>query len=125
MIPVIVFAYNRPDLLLRLLDCLRADAVPMLWAFSDGPRSSVDVPLVGKVRSILRSVDWCSINLVERPVNIGLGESIKDGVTKALSHFESILVFEDDLIFVPGTYRFLSAALNRYRDDANGRTSVF
>ena len=34
-----------------------------------------------------------------------------------LAEHDSLLVFEDDLICVPGAYAFLCEALARYRDD--------
>jgi hypothetical protein len=116
--PVVLFAYNRPAHLRRTLECLRADRVPLIHAFSDGPRSGAEAAAVGAVRDVLRGIDWCELVLEERPRNLGLGRSILTGVSQALERYPRVLVFEDDLICVPGTYRYLSAALERYRDEA-------
>jgi hypothetical protein len=115
LIPVVLFAYNRPEHLRRTLTCLRENAVPQLWIFSDGPRTPQAAPAVEAVRAILRAVDWCDVQLVERPHNLGLGTSILTGVSQVLAQHEAALVFEDDLVCVPGTYQFLSAALRHYR----------
>jgi GT2 family glycosyltransferase len=60
-IPVVLFAYARPDHLRRTLGCLRENQVPLIYVFSDGPRTLDKAPLVAQVREILRGIDWCEI----------------------------------------------------------------
>jgi hypothetical protein len=115
MIPIILYAYARPDHLRRTLACLRENQVPLIYAFSDGPRTPDKAPLVAQVREILRSIDWCQVILCERQENWGLGRAIMAGVTEVLSKHEMCIVFEDDLICVPGTYQYLTAALRHYK----------
>ena len=116
-IPIVLFTYNRPDHLLRLLECLRINQVPLIYAFSDGPLTPENIQSVNRVRSILKSIDWCEIHIVERDINLGLGVSILTGVSEVIQKHESFIVFEDDLICVPGTYQYMSSSLNYYRDD--------
>jgi hypothetical protein len=116
-IPVVLFAYARPDHLRRTLACLRENRVPLIYAFSDGPRTPDKAPAVAQVRHILRSIDWCEVILCEREENLGLGRSIRAGVTSVLEKHDAVIVFEDDLICVPGTYDYLCAALRHYRDE--------
>ena len=111
------FAYARPDHLRRTLACLRANQVPLIYAFSDGPGSSDKAPLVAEVRDILSRIDWCEVVLCEREGNWGLGRSIRAGVTEVLTKHQMCIVFEDDLICVPGTYQYLAAALHHYKHD--------
>ncbi len=116
-IPVVLFAYARPDHLRRTLDCLRENHVSLLYVFSDGPRTPNQLPAVTQVRQVLHAVDWCEIRLCEREKNLGLGRSILTGVTDVLGQYGSAIVFEDDLICVPGTVAYLAAALDQYRDE--------
>ena len=116
-IPIILFAYARPDHLRETLNCLRENRVPLIYAFSDGPRTTDKISLVNQVRDMLRAIDWCEVILVEREINLGLGTSILSGVTKVLDKHKAAIIFEDDLICVPGTYNYLCAALNQYQDD--------
>jgi putative methyltransferase (TIGR04325 family) len=116
-IPVVLFAYARPDHLRRTLACLRENQVPLIYAFSDGPRTVDKTPLVAQVREILRGIDWCQVILCERQESWGLGRSILAGITQVLSRHEMCIVFEDDLICVPATYQYLAAALRHYKDD--------
>jgi hypothetical protein len=116
-VPVVLFAYARPDLLLQTLDCLRDNHVPLIYAFSDGPSIPEKTAPVAEVRDILRSIDWCEVILCERDINLGLGRSILTGVTEVLNQHEAVIVVEDDLICVPGTYDYLCAALEHYQDE--------
>ncbi|MFI5165055.1 MAG: hypothetical protein ACHQQS_00385 [Thermoanaerobaculales bacterium] len=115
-IPVVLFAHARPHTLERTLACLRGERVPRIIAFSDGPRTADQAPAVTQVRAMLRAIDWCEVELHERKENLGLGRSILSGVTEALSRHPAVLVFEDDLICVPGTYHYLCEAMNAYWD---------
>lgn len=115
-IPVALFAYDRPGHLGRALDALRADGVPLIYAFIDGPAEPSREENVAAVRARLRAVDWCRLELRERRQNLGLGRSIRTGVAEVLERHDALLVVEDDLVCVPGTYRYLTAALERYRE---------
>jgi hypothetical protein len=115
-IPVVVFAYARPNHLRVLLRCLKENQVPRIVAYSDGARTVDQVTLVNEVRSVLRQVDWCDIHIHERSSNWGLGRSILAGITDVLQTHEAAIVAEDDLLCVPGTYAYLCAALHHYRD---------
>lgn len=117
MIPVVVFAYARPDTLARTLACLRADQIPKLYVFCDGARSDADRGGVAAVRDLALAIDWTDVTVIERSQNLGLGRSVRRGVTEVLRDHEALLVFEDDLICARGTYQYLSAALDHYRDD--------
>ncbi|MBI3912594.1 MAG: glycosyltransferase [Chloroflexi bacterium] len=117
-IPIVLFAYNRPDMLARTLECLRDNHAPMIYAFSDGARVPEHVSSVRAVRKTLNAIDWCKVILRERTENLGLGRSIRAGVAEVLAQHDTVIVFEDDLICVPGTYAYLCAALDHYRNDA-------
>lgn len=117
LIPIVLFAYARPDHLRQTLDCLRENQVPLIYAFSDGPRTPDKARAVAQVRDMLRAIHWCEVVLCERESNLGLGRSILTGVTKVLGKHEAAIIFEDDLICVSGTYAYLCAALDQYQDD--------
>ena len=121
-IPVVLFVYARADHLARTLACLRANAVPLLCAFADGPRGAADAAAVAETRALLRAIDWCEVRLTERTENLGLGRNVLAGVSEIAAHHEAFLVWEDDLICVPGTYAWLCAALRHYVGDTRVRS---
>ena len=116
-VPVVVFAYSRPDRLGKLLECLKADEIPLLYVFSDGPADGRCVSQVEKVRDMLRRIDWCDCRIVERSENLGLGKSILSGVNAVFKKHDRLIVFEDDLVCVRGTYRYMCRALEAYEND--------
>lgn len=117
IIPVVLFAYNRPHRLLQTLEGLKANGVPLIYAFSDGPKTHEYNEQVKEVRNILRAIDWCDIRLVEREVNFGLGKSILAGVSQVFEKHNAIIVFEDDLVCAPGSYAYLCRALEQYENE--------
>jgi hypothetical protein len=117
IIPVVLFTYNRPDLVDQVLTSLKRECVPKLLIFSDGPASPDNAGLVAIVRSMLHRINWTNVEIFERQTNWGLGKSILTGVAAVLRRYEAAVIFEDDLICTPGTYRYLCAALRHYASD--------
>lgn len=115
VIPVVLFAYERAEHLARALACMRENAVPLILAYSDGPKSSAHAPGVAQVRQMLREIDWTEVRITERPQNLGLGKNVLAGVTEVAAAHEMFIVWEDDLIAVPGTYDWMCAALRHYQ----------
>ena len=115
-VPVVLFCYARPDHLRRTLDALAADRVPRVIVYSDGPRDVAAAPRVAEVRRVLDEPRGLALEVVRRDENLGLGRSILAGVGETLSRHDAAIVFEDDLVCVPGTHAWLCAALEHYRD---------
>jgi hypothetical protein len=117
LVPVALFAYRRADLLERTLASLRANGVRKIYAFSDGPRDPSVASQVDEVRAVLRRVDWCDIEIAESPINRGIGVAMLTEISELFERYESLVIIEEDLEFVEGTYAFLCAALQHYRDE--------
>jgi len=115
-IPVVLFTYKRRDVLERTLACLRENNVPLIIVYSDAGKNEKDQQGVASVRDLLSGIDWCEVERHDRTENWGLGRNILAGVSEVLERFESVLVWEDDLICVPGTYNYLCSALRAYRN---------
>ena len=108
VVPVALFAFRRADLLARALAALRANAVPLVYAFADGARDSADVADVAAVRKMLRAVDWTEMRLVERPSNLGVDRSVVAGISEVLVAHDEIIVCEDDIEMAPGAMSIFS-----------------
>jgi hypothetical protein len=117
IIPVVLFAYARPAHLARALACLRENRVPLIYAFADGAKSAADAVGVAETQALLRGVDWCEVRLTERAENLGLGRNVIAGVGEVAARHGAFVVWEDDLVCVPGTYAWLCAVLRHYADD--------
>jgi putative methyltransferase (TIGR04325 family) len=111
---VVLFAYARPGHLARVLACLKENRVPLIYAFADGAKGAADAGRVTETRALLRQIDWAEVRLTERTENLGLGRSVLAGVDEVAAKHDSFIVWEDDLICVPGTYEWICAALRHY-----------
>jgi hypothetical protein len=118
--PIALFAYNRPEHLARAVDALRRDPLASssdLHVFCDGPKTEAAADAVRQVRAFARSISgFKSLTVVERDRNIGLANSIIDGVTALCTRFGRVVVIEDDLIVAPSFLRFMNDGLTRYRE---------
>lgn len=122
-VPVALFAYKRPDHLSSVLEALRRnDLAPKtdLIVFSDGPRHEADVVAVTAVREIAHGASgFASLSVVEQESNLGLADSIINGVTSLLRDHESLIVLEDDLLTAQYFLSYMNEALEIYADDAS------
>lgn len=118
---IAIFAFNRPDLLQRTLTALVANDLAnkaSVTFFCDGPRHEMDEPGTQAVRELAKTVQgFATVEVVERPKNMGCAASIIDGLTEMFRLHKRLIVIEDDIVTSPHTLRFLSEGLARYADN--------
>ena len=116
--PILVFAYNRPFHLRKTIEALRLNELAAesdLFVYADGPRHPRDEPAVRGVRSYLRTIaGFRSVTIFERPTNLGLAQSIIQGVTQSLERSSRVIVLEDDIVTSPHFLGFMNDALELY-----------
>lgn len=112
-----LFVHRRADLLPRTLDCLRVSGLTELYVFSDGPRDAGDIPGVEKVREVIAGIDWIDPVVVARAENLGLSESIREGLDELFANHDAAVVIEDDVCVAPEFYDYACRALRHYRDE--------
>lgn len=121
MLPIVIFAFNRPALLQRTLTALAANDFAdkaILTVFCDAPRHEKDEPGTRAVRELAKKAQgFASVEVVERPKNMGCAASVIDGLTEMFRLHERLIVIEDDIVTSPYTLRFLSEGLARYADN--------
>lgn len=119
--PIALFVYNRPVHTRVTLEALRANhgaAESDLIVFSDAGRTNGDDDAVGAVRDYLRQLrGFQLLEVVERPKNLGLANSIISGVTQVLTKYDRVIVMEDDLLTSPFFLRYMNEALTHYEND--------
>ncbi|MEY5069468.1 MAG: hypothetical protein RLZ47_1330 [Bacteroidota bacterium] len=119
--PIALFVYNRPEHTRRTLKFLQQNhlaAESRLFIFSDGPKQKSDEAKVAEVRALIQQVDgFKSVELVLRNNNMGLANSIINGVSQLLNEYGRVIVFEDDLISSPFTLQYFNEALDRYQQE--------
>jgi hypothetical protein len=119
--PIALFVYNRPDHTRRTLSYLQKNVLAndsKLYIFSDGAKIPADEQKVQEVRDLVAQVTgFKSVKLIARQHNMGLANSIIDGVTQLVNEFGKVIVFEDDLLSSPFTLEYFNEALTRYKDE--------
>ncbi len=119
--PVALFVYNRPDHTRRTLKFLQQNLLAdetRLFIFSDAAATARDEDKVNEVRNIVDNASgFKTIEVVERKQNMGLANSIVDGVSSLIKQYGKVIVFEDDLITSPHTLAYFNDALKRYQHE--------
>lgn len=121
--PVVVFCYDRLDMLSKTIDSLvknKLASETSIYIFSDGAKGPLDKNNVKQVRQYLKTITgFQRVMIVERECNYGLAINIVSGVTAVLADHEAVIVLEDDIITAPYFLDFMNDALNMYCDDSN------
>lgn len=121
--PIIIFTYFRPLHLRRTIESLKKNDLANcsdLIIFSDGPKEGTAINSVKKVRDYIRYVEgFKSIRIIEREKNLGLSNSIINGVTDSINEFGRVIVVEDDLACSKYFLKYMNDALNYYENEDN------
>lgn len=119
-IPVVLVAFNRPDLTSRTLDAIRPVRPQELFLVVDGPRPDrpEDVERCAATRAVLDGVDWpCTVHRRFAEQNVGLEANVELGLDWVFSQVGEAIVLEDDCVPHPSFFRFAAELLDRYRHD--------
>jgi hypothetical protein len=120
ILPVVVFAFNRPEKLRRVLAAVRQQNIDCLVIFTDGPRGQNDRAGVDACRQLANSVDWVKTELHVSDVNNG-SRNLHLHIEKVFEQYPAAIFLEDDCLPMPGFYSFMRQALECYRSE----TKVF
>jgi hypothetical protein len=116
--PIALFVFRRPRHARRTLEALARNplaADSRLMIFSDGPRHAKDEPAIREVRRVVKNVSgFKEVEVVERPRNLGLAQSVSKGVNAVLARYDRVIVLEDDLLTHPAFLTYMNGALQAY-----------
>jgi len=118
--PVLVIAFNRPELLRQLIDRLRVVKPTWIYLAVDGAREDRpgEEELVQRCRELAQSIDWpCSVSTLFHDVNVGCGVGVSTAISWFFDHEEAGIILEDDILPDPSFFEFCGELLERYRDD--------
>lgn len=118
--PIILFVYNRPNHTKRVINALKLNPLASqskLFIFSDGPKDKNTENKVQAVREYIKTINgFKEITIFEKNENIGLAESIINGVTKIINKYQKAIILEDDIEVTPIFLEYMNFALNKYCD---------
>lgn len=120
-IPILVLAYNRPELVTRVMHVLQEYRPPRLYLACDGPRlhKPGDKERVADVQRIMReSVNWdCETHTLFREHNLGCAQGVYEAISWFFIHEEYGVILEDDVLVSQDFFKLCEDLLPRYKND--------
>lgn len=119
--PITLFVYNRFTHTRQTVEALQKNTLARqsnLIIFSDAPKTQANASAVVNVREYIHQIDgFKSVSIVERPKNLGLANSIIDGVTSVVNKHGRVIVLEDDMVTSPFFLQYMNDGLNVYESN--------
>jgi hypothetical protein len=118
--PIALFTYNRPIHTQRTLIALSQNIgfkKSPIYIFSDGPKNNEDILLINQTRNVIRKLNHPKKKIIFKKKNIGLSQSIINGINYVLKKHKRIIVLEDDLLTSPFFLEYMNNALEKYEDN--------
>jgi len=100
-IGVVIFCYNRPVHLDRLLASINVSLADRVYIIQDGLSKQSDIKGFTEVSDIIRNFSRIHVNItsIRRENNFGLRDNILSGLDTVTKQVNKVLVLEDDLEF--------------------------
>ena len=121
-VPILILGFNRPDLLVGLVNIIRDLKPTKILVAIDGPRFDVanESDLVEQCRSIVDEIDWsCEISTLFRESNLGCGQAVSKAIEWAFTIVDDLIVLEDDIRPSLEFFKFCEAGLLLYKNVEN------
>ncbi len=118
--PILILAFNRPELVQKLLDRLREIEPTQLFFAVDGPRADrpSDAELVAATQACAKLIDWpCEVRTLFRETNLGCGRAVSSALSWFFSNVERGIILEDDVLPRLEFFPYCEELLERYEDD--------
>ncbi len=85
-----------------------------IYFYIDAARSSNEAELVKATSSIAEGFDHPNKHIIYRDVNLGLKESLTDGISQVLEYHDAVIVLEDDLVVGSFALEYFLSGLEKY-----------
>lgn len=123
LVPIIIFAFNRPEALKNTIHSLLQNKEAKdseLYIFVDGarPNKPEEREKVKAVQEYVKRIDgFKNIHYTFSEKNKGLANSIIQGTTRIINEYGKVIVVEDDLYVSSSFLRFMNEILDKYEKD--------
>jgi hypothetical protein len=122
--PVVLFVYNRPEHTKKCLESLANNKLAMhstLYIFCDGAKENAlehDLKNIIEVEQVVRERQWCKEVIIQKQdKNIGLRNSVINGVSEVINNHNKVIVIEDDLVLSHHFLAYMNSALVKFEGD--------
>lgn len=119
-VAVLVLFFNRPELLKKLFEQIKAARPSRLLLYQDGPRNEGDLKQMEQCRAVVAddNIDWeCTVHRNYREENSGCDPSSYYSIKWAFSLYDKCIKFEDDDVPSLSFFPFCKEMLDRYEHD--------
>ncbi|MFN9709791.1 MAG: methyltransferase, TIGR04325 family [Bacteroidota bacterium] len=123
--PIVLFVYNRPENTVTILNSLSENQESkhsVIYIYCDGPKKNATAGDVDKINQVVRIAEnenrFKKVVIVKRDENLGLANSIINGVTEVINQYGRVIVLEDDLIVSKFFLRYMNDALSLYEKES-------
>ena len=116
---VLVIAFNRPDVMRRLLSAIYTARPAALFIAADGPRAnhSEDAELCRQTRETVELFDWtCPVRKLYHESNLGLQACVPSAIDWFFSQVQAGIILEDDCLASADFFPFAGEMLARYAE---------
>ena len=116
---ILLFGYNRPSHLRRVLIALEDYKIRNINFFLDGPKSKKDKIIQKEIIFMVKANKKIKINLFYSNKNIGVAGSITKGIDRLSKKFKNLIILEDDCIPRKEFFSFILKNLNNQKFEKN------
>jgi|APEBP8051072266_1049373.scaffolds.fasta_scaffold07702_1 hypothetical protein len=118
--PVLLIAFNRPEMLQKVVDSLSVHRLSKLYAFVDNARDGNvdDINKIEMCKKIIDKINFCDEVITIYPeVNLGCGGGPFYAITTAFKNETKLIILEDDCVPSAAFPSFCEELLDRYEND--------
>ncbi len=116
---IVLFAYNRPSHLRRVLISLEDYKIQKVYVFIDGVKNNRDRICQKEIDFMLKTNKKIKFKIYKSLKNKGLAKSIENGVSKLTKKYDRLIVLEDDCIPRKEFFSFSNQALEIFKNEKN------
>lgn len=126
--PVLLIAFNRPDVTERVLEQIKLAKPAKLFVSVDGPRHEKDKKQIDLVKEVVsKLVNWdCELKTLYHQKNLGCMHAVTQAISWFFEHVEAGIILEDDCLPAIDFWEYTANMLEKYKDDTSvGHVSGF
>lgn len=118
-IPIVIFFFNRPDLIVQIVDRIASIKPKKMYLFCDGGRNDAEWKIVNETRKQVETrITWdCEVIKNYAEENRGVYESIGKGASWVFEREKEAIFLEDDNLPEVTFFEFCKEMLERYKSD--------
>jgi hypothetical protein len=112
-----LFVFNRPEHTHQVLDGLAENDIDHLYVFADGAGPNHKDGPIKTTRNLIRDIDFCDVDVVERSENLGVQRSWVEAYDYIFDRHNRAIMLEDDCVPADDFIQFMRSCLDQYESN--------